>query len=786
MLYNNNKIYSVMRKTLYISAGCCAVSVPAFAENTESRYKLEEVLVTAQKRVANLQDVPISVASFSGKFIADNNITDIQDLSNMTPSLTIGQSGQTANNRISIRGVGSDGNNSLDPSVALYINGVYVARPGAMLGDLLDIGSVDILRGPQGTLFGRNSTMGVLDLHTNKPTNDREAKAAVTLGDYNTRKIQGVFNTPISDELAMRVAVGHSQRDGYGDNVLTGDDKDTGSRNADSARVSMLYTPTESIEVNWSVDYSHTKRKGNVLAWDKRSYNDPDFDRSGNLNTSLAGNAPIVNGDLYKINQVNDDRQDDKNLGTALIIEAELDNGGILRSVTGYRDWENEVTETDGLRTPLDLLSRSVQFDSKSWSQEINYLSPEDESPFSYVTGLYYFHEDFDIDEDWVYGQDFCSWIVNDSFASAGLKGLAVSSGCAAGGGTTQSFSQTAKSYAAFGQGSYDITDTFIATLGVRFTHDEKDASYSSDQIQPFGRILRAVEDTPDMEYDEDNTTWFANLQYNLTQDIMLFGTVSTGYKAGGFNAGGASKPFTADQRSFAPEEVINYEVGAKTTLWGGRATANLTLFRTDIDDFQERSYDADAAAFSIKNAGELRQQGIEFDLDARLLQQLTLTAAFVYLDSEYLDFKSATGLPGTPAGTLQDLTGERAPYSPKWTFSLSPEWRDTLGSNGLEWFVKAEYFYNGKQSYSSSSDGNPQVVFESYDLLNFRAGLEEDNWRVTVFVQNASDEVYFQRTYYQALGNQFGVVDNVNNTTQVIGNLGVPRTVGVSLGYDF
>ena len=275
------------------------------------------------------------------------------------------------------------------------------------------------------------------------------------------------------------------------------------------------------------------------------------------------------------------------------------------------------------------------------------------------------------------------------------------------------------------------------------------------------------------MERDDSKTTWFANVNWNVTEDIMLFATASTGYKSGGFNSQSGGRVPLGEARIFAPEDVENYELGVKSTLLDGSMTVNASLYRMDIEDFQDRVFDG--LSFVVVNAGELRQQGVELDLNWSPIEQLRLVAGVAYLDSEYLDFEGAPGLPG---GDLQDLTGDRRNFSPEWQTSLTADWTQTLDS-GMQWFVGGSWSWFDEQNVGSSSNNNPQSMQDSYSIINARVGLRSasGNWDVTLFGNNLTDEDYCGVIFEQAFGAPLGAEDPVNNTTVMRCNLGAPTT---------
>ena len=285
------------------------------------------------------------------------------------------------------------------------------------------------------------------------------------------------------------------------------------------------------------------------------------------------------------------------------------------------------------------------------------------------------------------------------------------------------------------------------------------------------------------MERDDSKTTWFGNVSWNVRNDLMLFATASTGYKSGGFNSqAGGSQPLGEERRIFGAEDTTNYELGVKSTLLDGTMTANATMYSMDIDDFQDRAFDG--LSFIVLNAGELRQQGVELDVNWAPIEQLRVAAGLGYLDSEYLDFDGAPGLPGGPP---QDLTGERRTYSPEWQTSLTADWTQTL-TNGMQWFVGGSWSWVDEQNVGASSNNNPQSQQDSYSIINARAGLRSasGNWDVTLFGNNLTEEDYCSTIYDQGFGFPLGAVNPVNNTSVQRCALGAPTHWAVRGSYRF
>lgn len=864
------------------------VTLVSFAWFNPIFAQLEEVVVTAQKRAEDVQDVPISITTMSGDFMEDSGIDTLQDMSFYTPNLTLSKSSQVANNRIIMRGVGSVGNNAIEPSVAVFIDGVYYPRPASVVGSLTDLEMVEVLRGPQGTLFGRNASMGALNIRTAKPSDEFEGVIRGSYGNFDALRISGSATGGIAENTAGRLSFSYSDRDGYGDNTFTagGSQAEVGAWEDTSIRGKLYFSPADDLDITLTLDYAKVENEGGVIEV-KSDTVLPQY--LGTLSTVL-NTVPLTPGGPtpdatdtfdYDINQDHRDNGDDEQVGVSADIEWSVGEHTV-RSITAYRDWSNDTFES-ALRLPADLLNRVTTYETESFSQEFQILSPTG-GKVEYVAGFYYYDEDYSIGQDFDLGAQFCSPAIGNligagSVASgsaaatalaAGITGpifggdvvtaATVAAGIIAGLFTTPAaittaiptvtigqataalaaaaaltpaniaaaataiggaasgvcnaaaqtdavdadFNQDTTSIAFYGQATVNVTDQLRFTGGVRWTSDEKDGSFTQainnpllgppSLTNPFGINLRIPETFPNLQFDDDELTWLVNASYYLTDDIMGFATFSTGYKSGGFNSDGANRVIP---RTFNSETVDNIEIGVKSTLFDNRMIANLTFFRTDIDEFQDRQFDG--VSFIVQNAGELRQQGIELDIQASPIEQLYAVLGVSYLDSEFQQFADATPLPAvialTPPGVIppgQNLAGQRNHFSPEWQLSLVVEWTDQLPNTDLSWFVRGEYQFVDDLNVGAETNQNAQSLQEAYDLVNARFGLRgvNDKWEIAGFVKNATDEGYCQTIFNQPIGTTLGLV----NPSGLGGDdggmqrcvLGTPRTFGVEATYRF
>ena len=741
---------------------------------------LSVVTVTAQKRAESVQDVPISVLAFNGDMLADAGVADIRDLGKIAPGLNLATSAQTTNTRVQIRGVGSAGNTAMEPSVAVFLDGVYVPRIGSMLAGLNDIASAEVLRGPQGTLFGRNASMGAVQLETATPNDEYEMEGFVSIGNAERYRGTLMVNAPVSENISVRASVLGSQAEGFGKNDLTGEA--IGQNDVFSVRTAMRWDITPSLSWVLKADYQNLSGDGSPTVTVKADTVTPqaavnwanrlDPDGAG----PLTGATPYLDRTYdYHVYQASDGNLKDFQYGLSSNLSWSLGDGYEIKLISGYRDWNNSQIDTP-FSVPLRLLSRDSYFSSLSQSHELQLISPEHlfDGRFEYVAGLYYYKEDYSLGQMNNWYPDYCNSFLRNIVAAP------VVVACNAGAKQDAShldFRQSSDSYAAYAQGTYDLTDTLSLTAGLRYTNDTKDGWYQGVKNNPVDSM---VNETTEMNLDQSKVTYRLNLSYRPTADVLLYTNYSTGFKSGGFDAAaGAGTARTAANRTFNPEEVDNIEGGIKTSSFDNRLIANATIFRTDISEYQFRSYDGDQ--FRVRNNGEVRQQGVEFDVTGRPIAPLTVQVSGAYLDSEYRSFVGAPGLPAF--GGTQDLTGERLPNSPRWSGAASFVYEDTL-SSGWHWSVRGDTSFVTSQNLTTSGDNNPNSVVDGYQLFGARLALAspDDRWELALAGQNLTDEAYCTTIYNQPAGAALGLNNTATGGTVLRCVLGTPRTYSLEL----
>ena len=777
--------------------GLLLVSSSVFSQDDNS---IQEVVVTgAQKREKDIQDVPISISLYSGEFVEQSDIRGLQELSLYASNFNITTASQPNNARITIRGIASVGNTAIEPSVGTFFDGVYYARPASVLGLLYDISSAEVLRGPQGTLFGRNTAAGALNITTNDPTHETEIEVGAGYVQTNELAFNALISGELTERMTGRLAVKKVTRDSYGfnafDNMRPGDQMD------ELVRGKLKYQFSENISSKLTVDYSKTESGGSIVELINDSFaNAPEFISTLQLLLEDQAANIVTEDDLDRtIYQHHRDFMLTDQRGVSLINDFDI-NGFELKSITDYRDWLGFNKES-ALRIPGDILPRRSTFSNISFSQEIQLISP-DSDIFEYVAGLYYYDENYVIKQEFNAGEQGCFravWglayleAIADGNTAVNSKGMADTkrNECKLlpqNPAVDSDFDQDLSSYAAYMQGTYFLSEKFSFTLGARVTDDKKKAMFK--QTNPnsvIGAYVREEEYHPDLQFSDTAVTWLANANYYPADDTLLFATLSTGYKSGGFNADGVSRVsfpdgLTAEQRIFRSESSRNYELGIKNQLLDHRLTANMTLYRTELNDFQDRSFDG--TSFIVRNAGLRTQQGLEADITYKPIEKLTLISSFSTLDAKFDLFKQASPLPGQ--SEPQDLSGTRPHFSPEFQGSLVADWRDDWGGKGLQWFLRGEHQYIGKQNIGDNSDNNPQSEVDAVGLINLRLGLSNENFEGVLYVKNLEDKAYCETIFLQPIAKELKGTSTDGQGAQRCQVNNSPRIVGVSASYSF
>ena len=751
--------------------------------------RLGAITVTAQKREENIQDVPISITALTGEDLEVRGLTDITDVAQSIPNFDMPSSNNSRNVSVRIRGIGSTGTNpGIESSVGLFLDGLYQPTGAMAFGELGDIQSIEVLRGPQGTLYGRNTPVGALNVTTRKPSFDPEALLRVGAGDYNHSWLNGYLGGSLVDgKVAGRLTAYYRDRGGYEDNTLTGSDINDSSQRGLRGR--LLVQPSETVEVNLIAHYSEID-KACCVGEQIDPFGPFGIATQGFLDTQAAAGYPFNNArdDDHIVNA--DDAPDDHTESSSLSaqVDWDLSNGLTLTSITGYQEWLNDVRiASDSLANPvLDI--DQIQ-ENKITSQEFRITSPLGEK-FEYLGGLFLYNQKTTFDQFAVaqIGANRVFAVPNPALPCLPPVGC----GLNVGDNFTSEFEQETNSVALFGQATVHLSDRWDVSGGLRWSQDEKDVqvNHFNDPTNSFAGnfLIFPPVNPPDQSRKEDSVTWSANTRYHVSDEVMVFATASTGFKSGGFNS---RRLPPASALEFDNEDSITYEGGVKSTFSDGRVLLNATIYHTTVENFQEATLASTGSGFIVGNAGEQEVKGIEADFAFMPTDALTLNGSLAYLDAQYTDFPNAQcGLGETPTDfgptpSPNDDTcsrnGQRPAFAPEWQYTLGAQWLHPI-SDDLNLRLRADYNWRGDQNLIRVTQDAPGDQ-DAYGLLDLRAGIQSQtgSWELEVFGRNVTDETYFIQAARQPLGALMSA-GGFAGAGGILGWYGAPATYGIQL----
>lgn len=692
--------------------------------------ELEEVVVSARKRDEDLRDVPISIVAISGDALARQGATELRNLGDVVPNVIVGTGNQERRTNLVIRGISTEARSiGQETGVGVYLDGVYTGRAETYNQRLPDIAQVEFLRGPQGTIFGKNTIAGAINLTTIKPNDEVRGSLSLDGGNYGHAEAIGFVNGPLKEGLLFgKIAAYGLTEDGYARNEYDG--SRVGSKLQDGVRVQLRATPSDALEVIFSADVNRI---------DGEPYR---FE----VTQGTFGNEP---GD-YTINEVYNTWEHVDYSGAALTVNYALASGQSLTSITAFRksEWDTHYDETwNGFNHAFAEYEQGNDY----LSQELRLASPSGEK-LEYVVGLYYSRQKSDTHTPVMIGD-----------------GLADIFGIPYG---WQSFDQradvTTDGYAAFANASYHPTDRWTATLGGRYTYEEKDLNFEQFDPNGLGFVpnIGPLTDT----FNNGEFTPTASLVFAINPSWNLYATYSSGYKSGGFNVDVLS---TVDNVSFDSEHTDNFELGAKAVLFDGRMQFNIAAFYMDYKDLQVTQYDPDTFSNYIGNAASASVTGIELDAVAQPTRNLSVTAGLGLLDASFDKFIDQYGV---------DLKNNELPFAPKLTASLATEYAWPIAT-GTDAFLRLEGAHRARTYPDVQND--PRNRLDAYTLLNARAGfrLGEGRWTLEAYARNLTDKRYVvNRTTQRPLLSFLPPFAYDETTT----TFGAPRMYGVKLTTRF
>tara|TARA_R110000823_G_scaffold27609_9_gene80382 strand:- start:9732 stop:11951 length:2220 start_codon:yes stop_codon:yes gene_type:complete len=717
---------------------------------------LEEVIVTATKRAESLQDIPVTVTAFGAETIQEAGINNAIDLAVMTPSLNVNVNFSPFNARMTIRGIGTaQADPALEPSVGLFVDGVFIGRTGLGMSDLTDIERIEVLQGPQGTLYGKNTNAGAISVVTRAPNADEfEGYLEASAGDYAMRRFTASASGPLTDALAYRVSGNSHQRDGFYDNSGGDDLNDADDWNLMGK---LQWEPTDTLSLLLSG--SHVDRDTTCCG--------ADAIQTDALNDALAARGfERDRNDPYDYKIAPDVESRFAMESDLLSLSADYDLAwGTVTSITAWNQYEYSV-DVDADRSQLDVLALvDDNFSGDSFSQELR-LTADIGDSIEYQVGLFYYEQTTER------GDNKPFVIIGDDFLDVARQqdlpfppGVSVDFLAAPGDNLVAQGKQETETLAAFGQATWHLGERWHLTGGLRWTDESKESDLFSEtnSTAPSATLigssfLDSVSTPIDatLERSADNVDWLLRLALDVGLDSMLFASASTGTKSGGFN----SVSGAADTREFDDEETLAYELGVKSTLLDARLRINATVFFTQIDNFQSQQQQETGIGTFVSNEAEVESAGLDLYVEALPLPNLTLSAGLQYLDRYEI--------------TAGPDEGQQLPFTAELSGNLAATVVFPLADGGVYWRTDYSYMDEHTTNVADTADLMPSD-FDDRNLLNMKLGWRNDHWNVSVWGRNLTDDDYASQT---------AVTQLVSGTDAFF--LADPRTWGATVRYDF
>ncbi len=724
---------------------------------------LEEVVVMAQRYAENLQDVPISVTAIGGDALDLRQVDGFDQLQYVVPGITFAAGINARQSATTIRGIGTGlFNVGIEGSVAMAVDGVILGREGAGLFDLSDVERVEVLRGPQGTLFGKNASAGVISVVTRKPADSFEADVKFAYGSRNELNMSGSVSGPLTESTKGRLSAYSNQRDGYVFNVNPDAPQgDLNERDEYGVRGKLAVTLNDNIDLLLSADYAKRDQAAGALTLRQASAGGPG---SGLLGFGL----PVV-GPTSVANSVTPGPRN-RLLAADGVFRNRMESRGVsaefnwrlgdfdLVSLTSVRRWDS-FDNNDADLIPQPFLAVNLgDLEQKQFSQELRLLSPRDQR-LTYTLGAFWFEQELDQ--------------FNTQAGTAGLDLLGVlPPGLQLGSNMSSTVDET--NMALFGQGEYAVTEQLSIIGGARLLRSEISGdllrTVSPGSVGPFaGQSVTPAPLTAGV--NDTAIAWRFGLQYYLSDQVNVFATVSKGYKSGGVVSGltiNGVGPEGTSLPTVAAEIPLQYELGIRSSIWDGRLTSNLTAFHSTIDDFQAQALvpaPDGTTVFSVANAGEARTWGFEADVTALATDALTLSLAMAYTNATFEDFRGAPcyvlqpvgpgqciDSTGDGRGNFQDLSGADLANAPRWVVNGLA--RYDFQVLGLPGFSQLGVSYRDQALSSNTNDPNTRIG--SYTLVDAQLGLSFSDGRGTIalFGRNLLDQNFAEAIVGQPFDN--------------------------------
>lgn len=715
---------------------------------------LEEVVVTATKRAQSLQDVPMAVNAFNADTIETAGINDASDLAILTPALNINVNTNPFAARMVIRGVGTAQTDpALEPSVGLFIDGIYLGRTGLGMSDLTDIERIEVLQGPQGTLYGKNTNAGAISVITKKPSFEKsEGYIEASVGNYSMNKLTASISGPLTQNLAYRLSGNINQRDGYYDNSAGVDFNDADDWNIQGK---LQWEPTESLSILLSG--SRVERDTTCCGADAVQ------DESVNNELVAQGLSPDSN-DPYDYNvQSNADNRFAME-SDLLSMTIDYDTGwGAIKSITAWNDYSYRVDQ-DPDRSELDILTLSNdKYSGDSFSQELRFTaSPSDN--VDYMLGVFY------LEQNTKRGGDEPFVFIGDDIITIGSQQdlpfpLPFNFLVQPGDSLTVDMDQDAETIAFFGQGTWHIGDQWHITGGLRWSDEEKKSDLFSQtystafSYQILGASFLDSVSTPidaTLERSSDNVDWMLRAALDIGDDSMVYASAGTGTKSGGFQTVNGA----ADDREFDDEDTTTYELGVKSTLLDARLRINAAAFYSEIENFQAQRQLETGIGTYVSNESKVETSGVDLQVEAAPMPNLVLSAGLLYMHKYEI--------------TDGPEKGADLPFTAEFSGTLAATLVFPLGDGGVYWRTDYSYMDDHVTNVASAAQLR-DADYDNRNLVNSKLGWRNDSWNVSIWGKNLTDDKYAMQTAAPFL---------VSGMDAYF--LAPPRTFGATVRYTF
>lgn len=762
----------------------------------------DEIVVTARRREESAQDVPVAVSVVGGEHIDNTGSFNVGRLQQLTPTLQFYTS-NPRNSSVNIRGIGVPfglTNDGIEQGVGIYVDDVYYSRVASATFDFLDVAQIEVLRGPQGTLYGKNTTAGAINITTRKPTFDFEGRAELSVGNLDFKQAKAAISGPLSDKVAARLAVSATGRRGTVFNVATGNW--INEQDNLGLRGQLLWEPKDGVEVLLQGDFSTQNPECCAQIYVKTGATQRALARQyAALAAAQNYTVPSTNA-FDRLTDVDADLNAGNKIGGVnLRVKWKLGSGE-LTSVTAWRFWDwKPANDRDFTGLPITTLSQNPS-QQDQWTQELRYSGGNDS--IDYVLGGFLFKQKVRTQGTQQQGPAASRWLLTGALAldPTVLNGLTAKN----------DIRLNNTSAALFGQLSWKITDALTIQPGVRVNYDKKDGLYDSVVTNGAGQLVTFASTDPRIvaqrgvlapqrfapSFSDWNFSYDLTASYKVAPNVLAYATYAKTFKSGGINLNGvpndaAGNPLLA-AGTVSPEKVNHYEAGIKAQFWDRKATFNLSAFRTDIANYQALVTNGQLGVLRgyLANADKVRTQGLEADFSLRPSERFNTYINAAYTDATYRSFTDApcppelsgggSGTPVAAPGVVGnspancDISGQRLPGISKWALSFGAEANTPLSLFGKDGQLYAGFDGSYRSNFSSNPTPSAYTWIDGYGLFNVRTGFRtDDGVNLFLWVRNLFNVDYFEQLAVPS-----------GNTGLIVGQPGDPRTIGLTIKAEF